>query len=232
MRKSAYIALAIVAVALVALLVLGDRGSMLGLPSDDFARVAALSALVVFIGGGMFGRGRLGEHIRAAAIWLVIALVLVALYAYRPELESFGLRMLGALSPGTPIARQTGDGATVTVMRSDDGHFNVTANVEGVGVDFLVDTGASLMTLTARDAARVGIDPARLVFSTPIETANGRTFAAPIRIAELAIGPIVEHQVHALVAEDGALAQSLLGMNVLDALASFEFSGDRLTLRR
>ncbi|MEZ5839482.1 MAG: TIGR02281 family clan AA aspartic protease [Hyphomicrobiales bacterium] len=232
MRISTFLALAIVAVALIALIALGDRGSIAGLPADDFARAAALAAMALFVGGGVLSRGRLGENLKAAAIWLVVALGLVTGYAYRPELEAAGMRVLAVLKPGTPIASQTAEGAVVTVVRGQDGHFSLTASVEGTSVDFLVDTGASLLTLTARDAARIGIEPSRLVFSTPIETANGRAFAAPIRIAELAIGPIVESNVAALVADDRALDRSLLGMNVLDGLASFAFSGDRLTLRK
>ncbi len=62
-------------------------------------------------------------------------------------------------------------------------------------------------------------------------TANGRTMAARVRLDKVGIGPLDRHKVEALVAQPGALTQSLLGMSFLSRLRSYEFSGDFLTLR-
>ena len=62
-------------------------------------------------------------------------------------------------------------------------------------------------------------------------TANGRTVAARVYLNEVAIGPLDRTKVEALVAQPGALTQSLLGMSFLSRLRSYEFSGDFLTLR-
>jgi aspartyl protease family protein len=62
-------------------------------------------------------------------------------------------------------------------------------------------------------------------------TANGRTVAARVRLEKVAIGPLDHKNVDALVAQPGALTQSLLGMSFLSRLRSYEFSGDFLTLR-
>jgi aspartyl protease family protein len=56
-------------------------------------------------------------------------------------------------------------------------------------------------------------------------------YAAPVRLRNLAVGPIVIPQVEALVAQTGTLKESLLGMTFLSRLRSYEFSGDFLTLR-
>jgi len=55
--------------------------------------------------------------------------------------------------------------------------------------------------------------------------------AAATTIRELTVGSITERSVPALVAREGSLSQSLLGMTFLDRLASFEVRGDRLILR-
>ena len=62
-------------------------------------------------------------------------------------------------------------------------------------------------------------------------TANGRTLAARVRLEKVSIGPLDRTKVDALVAQPGALTQSLLGMSFLSTLRSYEFSGDFLTLR-
>jgi aspartyl protease family protein len=95
----------------------------------------------------------------------------------------------------------------------------------------IVDTGASTIVLRPEDAKKAGIDVSKLSFTIPVLTANGRTVAARVRLNSVAIGPLQREDVDALVAERGALAESLLGMSFLGRLRSYEFSGDFLTLR-
>ena len=61
--------------------------------------------------------------------------------------------------------------------------------------------------------------------------ANGRTVAARVYLDKVAIGPLDRQRVEALVAQPGAMTQSLLGMSFLSRLRSYEFTGDFLTLR-
>jgi aspartyl protease family protein len=95
----------------------------------------------------------------------------------------------------------------------------------------IVDTGASTIVLRPEDAKNAGIDVSKLNYRVPVLTANGRTVAARIRLDEVSIGPLDRKKVDALVAQPGALSQSLLGMSFLSRLRSYEFSGDFLTLR-
>ena len=197
-------------------------------------RVIYLAALLLFVGSALVGRGlNAHEVVRAVVGWLVILVVLIGGYAYRHELVGVGGRMLGVLVPGIPISGElAGEGHhTVIIMRNGDGHFAVRATVEGVPMTMLVDTGASLVTLTPADAGRIGIDAAKLDFGMPIQTANGMIHAAPITISRLAIGNIERRQVKALVAPPRALQESLLGMSFLDSLSGYSISGDRLVLK-
>jgi aspartyl protease family protein len=65
----------------------------------------------------------------------------------------------------------------------------------------------------------------------PVETANGRAFAARIKLDRISLGELTLEKVEALVTSEGALQQSLLGMSFLSRLRSYEFSGDQLVMR-
>lgn len=211
-----------------------DAGTVLGLSSHDFSRLALLLAVLIFVGAGFIVRHmRAGEVLQAIAFWFMALAILVGLYAFRDDLAMLGGRFLGALVPGVPVTgRLSGesDPQAVVIMRSSGGHFSVRAEADGQSLRFLVDTGASFVTLTEDDATKIGIDPDTLTYVVPVQTANGTIRAASIRIASLAIGPIERHDLRALVAPAGSLEQSLLGLNFLDTLRGFSISGDRLVL--
>jgi aspartyl protease family protein len=69
-----------------------------------------------------------------------------------------------------------------------------------------------------------------LEYTVNIDTANGRTKAAPVTLDRVAVGSLVERSVEALVAQPGQLKTSLLGMSFLNRLQSWQVSGDRLLL--
>ena len=64
-----------------------------------------------------------------------------------------------------------------------------------------------------------------------MQTANGTTYAASVRLRNLSVGKISLDDVDALVAKQGALKENLLGMSFLSRLRSYEFTSDYLTLR-
>jgi aspartyl protease family protein len=103
--------------------------------------------------------------------------------------------------------------------------------VNGTSVSMIFDTGASTIVLRPSDARRAGIPTDSLVYSIPVKTANGVAYAAGIRLDRVAIGPIRLDGVDALVTKPGTLTESLLGMNFLRRLRSYEVNGDFLTLR-
>lgn len=217
------------------LLVSNESGMIAGLDSDIFGYVALLVALAVFVGGGMLGsyRGRAGTMLRDAITWLALGLGLVTLYAYKDDLMPIAARVVGELLPGSAMTvEQSSGGLTeVRIRKRLDGHFNATVQINGKSVSMIVDTGATSIVLTPKDAKKAGIDTESLTYRVPVLTANGRAMAARIRLDEVAIGPLDRKKVDALIAQPGALTQSLLGMSFLSRLRSYEFSGDFLTLR-
>lgn len=217
------------------LLISNGSGMIAGLDSTTFGYVALLLALLVFVGGGMLGsyRGRVGALARDAVTWLALGLGLVTLYAYKDDLMPIAARVVGELLPGSAMTvEQSAGGVTeVRIRKRLDGHFTAATRVNGKKISMIVDTGASSIVLRPEDARKAGIDVDKLTYRVPVLTANGRAMAARVKLEEVSIGPLDRKNVDALVAQPGALTQSLLGMSFLSRLRSYEFSGDFLTLR-
>ena len=85
---------------------------------------------------------------------------------------------LAAVAP-TPVP-QDSYGSSVVIPRDARGHFVVDARVDGRRMEFMLDTGASVIALRARDAAALGIHPVAREFTVEVKTANGSTRAAPV----------------------------------------------------
>lgn len=206
--------------------------SLADVDTAGWVAAAALSLYVVYL---LLGHGgRLGEAVRHIAVWLAIFMALIVGYAYREEVSMVVNRVAGdLLPPGSGIAVETGvpGERAVRIRRRGDGHFVASSSVNGQTVRMLVDTGASTVVLRPADAEKVGIDAETLSYSVAVNTANGMTYAAPVRLRSLAIGPVEIRDVDALVAKPGTLKESLLGMSFLRRLRSFDFSGEFLTLR-
>ncbi|MBN8996447.1 MAG: TIGR02281 family clan AA aspartic protease [Rhizobiales bacterium] len=204
------------------------------LNESDLPRLVLFAGILVFVAAGLAGRAlRPGEVLRGLLAWGVVIVVLVGLYANRDQLAGVAGRLLGAIVPGVPVSGTlagTGDDSVV-ITRGLDGHFAVLGAAGAKPVMFLVDTGASFVTLSPEDARGAGIDLAGLRYDLPIRTANGTMVAAPVSIGEVSVGGIVRRNVRGLVAPAGALDQSLLGMSFLDTLSSYSVAGDRLILK-
>lgn len=198
---------------------------------DRYARVIGLSILGTVIAAGILGsRRRPGAVARGLAAWAAIILVLMAGYQYRYELQDVASRITAGLVPGSPLSLSA-DGNAVYLEKAANGHFEARITVDGVAVRAVVDTGASTTVLSAADARAVGVDPADLDYVIPVQTANGMARAARFTAAEIAVGTIVRRNMTVLVAEAGALEQSLLGMSFLGSLSGFDVRGDRMILR-
>ena len=109
------------------------------------------------------------------------------------------------------------------------GQFVARAAVNGVDVDFLIDSGASFVVLAPQDARRIGFRQGQLRFTGSAETANGRVRLAPVILRELRIGQLSRRGLPAVVNE-APMAISLLGMSFLRSLQGWEVRGERLLL--
>jgi aspartyl protease family protein len=211
-----------------------DTGQTFGMANDDFAHLIYLLPIAALLSAGILAgrRGPAGEVLRNIIIWLVIVTVLVAGYLYRGDFSRFASRMMAGLMPGSAVVMTTSEGGQEVILhRRLGGHFQARVEVDGTTVQMLVDTGASAVVLSHEDAIRLGLKPETLTYSVRVMTANGEAYAAPVRLSSMAIGPIEREDIRALVAEEGRLSESLLGMTFLSTLGSLQIQTDELKLR-
>ena len=83
------------------------------------------------------------------------------------------------------------------VPRNAQGHFQIGGRVDGRRLTFMVDTGASVIALTAEDAASLGIHPLVSGFTAMVRTANGTVRAAPVELGMVEIEDITVHNCRA-----------------------------------
>ena len=129
-------------------------------------------------------------------------------------------------------APQQAAGRTVTVRGDRLGHFQVEGSVDGRRLDFMVDTGASLVALRERDANKLGIFPSPRDYTARTSTANGVIAVAPVRLSSLEINGIRIYDVGAVVIPDKALNVNLLGMSFLSRVRRFEMANGRLVMEQ
>jgi len=166
-------------------------------------------------------------------VWLGAGLIGLALLA--PSLQPRGAAPPADISKkrsAEPAARSdaepAGNGfASREILRDADGHFYLDAQVNGARVRFLVDTGASIVALTAADAQRAGI--ALPSERATAQGAGGAVEVMPVTIERLAAGALEARSVPAAVVPE--LPVSLLGQSFLERVGRVEISGDRMVLR-
>jgi aspartyl protease family protein len=228
-----WIVLAVIGGGLILLVLNNSSGETLGITNDAFGQTLYLGVWGTVIAAGILGSGmRLALVARSLALWMLLALCLIAGYQYRYELQDFASRVTAGLVPGSPISVSDSDGKHVVMLdKLSNGHFGARARINGAAIDMLVDTGATSTVLTAADAKRAGFDTEALSYTIPVATANGAARAARVTADEITIGDITRHRVPMLVAENHALGQSLLGMNFIGTLSGFDVRGDRMVLK-
>jgi len=224
-----FIGIALLIAAGLAIAVNADAGALVGLTQDQAGHAVPLLLVLILIAGSMFARRRpAGELLGGLVLWALVFGVALAGYTYRDDIMNVASRMYGELTPGQPIVdSRTG---AVSFRRGLGGHFEVDARINGAKIPLIFDTGASAMVLTAGDARKAGIDTSRLLFDTPVSTANGTGRAAIVSLDSIDIGGIVRHNLRAYVTENSALETSLLGMTFLETLSRYAVTKDSLEL--
>jgi aspartyl protease family protein len=228
-RRLLWLLLIGIAIAILIVIAQNGRGTVGPLSTDEFGALVYKIALLVFLTAAVLTlfRERFMKAITAALLWVVVGLLLVIGYSYRYELSAVADRVEAELLPGHVISH----GRTVEVARTSDGDFAIAAQINGARIAMVLDTGASSVVLTQDDAKAAGLPLALLDYTVSIDTANGRTRAAPVTLDRIAIGTLEEKSVDALVVQPGQLKTSLLGMSFLNRLQSWQVVGDRLVLK-
>ena len=182
---------------------------------------------LLLLGGAVAGwlvmqnRRRLGQMAQQAAIWTFIFIGAIVAVGLWDDVRR---------AAGPPRATVLDDGR-IELPRALDGHFYLTAEVNGTPLRFMIDTGATSIVLSGPDARAAGIDTGSLSYLGEAYTANGRVRTARVELDRLAVGGVTDRGVMAWV-NSGDMDTSLLGMTYLDRFARIEITSDRMLLAR
>ena len=190
---------------------------------DDNARMLYLGLCLVLVASSLVGmRLPIGKAVKMLLAWLVIFGVAFSLFTFRGEFSAFGSR-LKAEATGAPIEA----GEEMRIAMRDDGHFWVTASVNGHAAPFLVDSGASITTISPAVASAADVATGMRV--SRVETANGSVQMAVATADQFKVGSIArdDFTIHVNNADD----TNVLGMNLLSSLTSWRVDGNTLILR-
>lgn len=168
---------------------------------------------------------------------LMFAAVMVGLGIFMAELAD---KMTPQPASATPIVNSAvavdtpapASSRSLAIASDSRGHFLTEARINGQRIDFMIDTGASVVAVNESSAARFGLFPSRGDYSTNVTTANGTIKGARARLAMVDVGGLVVRDVDALVLPDEALSENLLGLSFLSRLRRFEYANGQMILQQ
>ncbi|EUB76783.1 hypothetical protein PMI27_005604 [Pseudomonas sp. GM41(2012)] len=162
---------------------------------------------------------------RAGRVFMVLAWCAALFLATR----FFGQWEARQQNPNSVISSEQGEGfIEVKLASNTQGHFVASGQINGQPVDFMLDTGATDVSIPAELAERLKLEKG---FGVTLSTANGRTQGYRTRIDRLQLGDIVLRDVRALVVPGLDGKQVLLGMSALNKL-EFTQRGGTMLLRQ
>jgi aspartyl protease family protein len=162
---------------------------------------------------------------RAGRVFMVLAWCAALFLATR----FFGQWEARQQNPNVVVNTEQGEGfIEVKLASNTQGHFVASGQINGQPVDFMLDTGATDVSIPAEMAERLKLEKG---FGVTLSTANGRTQGYRTRIDLLQLGDIVLRDVRALVVPGLDGKQVLLGMSALNKL-EFTQRGGTMLLRQ
>jgi aspartyl protease family protein len=129
-----------------------------------------------------------------------------------------------------PEARPAAAANYAMVPTNERGDLVADGEVNGTPIRFAVDTGATFITLPAREASRLGLDY-RTGQKIVMETAGGNAFAYRVKLDTVRVGNVAVSGVDAVIMEGDSLPVALLGMSFLNR-TDIKREGTILTLTK
>lgn len=174
-----------------------------------------VGCLVLVVSALSVRRLPIGQTLKMLVAWLLIFLAAFAAFTLRDDFLDLGKRVV-AESRGESMAVENGE--TLRIRQSMDGHYWATGQLNGEKVRFLIDSGATVTSISTRTARRARIDPSGM--AVMVQTANGAIMVQRGRAETLKVGPI-ERQNLAVHISDGFGDTNVLGMNFLSSLSGW-----------
>lgn len=200
---------------------------LLGLFAAGPAQATAVSIIGLFKNKAMISID--GGDARLVAVGQSVQGVkLVSANSSSAEVEIDGKRSTLVMGQSFAAVGSKGSGAHQAVLAADpQGHFATSGMINGNAVNFLVDTGATSVTMQAADARRMDLDY-KSGEMVGISTANGVVPAWRVKLSSVRVGDITMYGVDGLVVESSMTA-TLLGMSFLNR-TNMNREGQTLTL--
>jgi aspartyl protease family protein len=117
----------------------------------------------------------------------------------------------------------------IALTREYNGHFYANAEINGLPIRVLVDTGASGIALSRSDAQRAGLAVSAGMYEVIGQGANGDVRGEYVKLDRVSLGSKTAEGVTAVVLDEGD--QSLLGQSFLSKFDTVEIRGDTMFLR-
>ncbi|MFW2374324.1 MAG: retropepsin-like aspartic protease family protein [Gammaproteobacteria bacterium] len=155
------------------------------------------------------------------AMWILLMLLLGYMFNYILHQQHNPNQKLQTLNPTTGVTE-------ITLKRNRYGHYVSPGQINSHPVTFMLDTGATDVSIPAVIARKIGLQQGReLIY----QTANGHARVYATKIDEVALGGIKLNNIRATINPNVTDNDILLGMSFLKHL-EFTQRGDRLTLRQ
>lgn len=152
---------------------------------------------------------------------------LISVEGRRAVIEVNGKRQV--LEVGQNVVAPASSLDRTVLSATAEGHFVTLGQINGMPIRLLVDTGATMVSLGAGDARRLGLDLAGAEAGT-VQTAAGPATAHRVRLDSVRVGGITMQGVDALVLGND-LPVALLGMSFLSR-TDMQREGQTLTLKK
>ena len=183
-----------------------------------------LMAMMLVLGALINRREPFAKVATMFLAWIAIFGAGFVIFTFRDDLRYVAARLT---TEATGQALVVAGGKEVRVPMAIDGHFWVEGDVNGLPVKFLVDSGATMTTISRADAAqaRLTVDDSH---GQIVRTGNGLVRVSTARTPTLRVASIERENVGVHVADDDL---SVLGMNFLSSLDSWSVKGRWLIMR-
>jgi aspartyl protease family protein len=186
-----------------------------------------LLGVLVLVGSAlMVRRIPIAQGLKMFVGWVLIFGAAFVIFTLKDDFLALGNRVLLETRGGVV---EESAGGEIRIRQAPDGHFWVTAELNGEPFRFLVDSGATTTSISRDTARRAGIEPSR-GFGAMVQTANGIVMVERGRAQTLKVGSIERRDV-AVHVSDAFGDMNVIGMNFLSSLSSWGVEGRTLMLR-
>ena len=144
------------------------------------------------------------------------------------EFEIDGKRQVLGLGQAITANFAATENPSVTLFADSNGHFFTEGSINGAPVQFLIDTGATMISISSVEAKRLGINYLKGRRGL-VSTANGVVPVYTVKLDEVKLGDISMNNVDALVHEGNTLPIALMGMSFLSRV-EMKREGTQMTL--